>query len=675
MDDHPPSWESNGAEYLVPVTSEISDDASRLNLFLPRANDALARIPQPLMLAKGLAANYSLTSLELYRCNLDEPAITALAQALSVNKYLRYLGLGRNRFYTAGGVLIAECLKVNQTLTAIDLSWNELRDEFAVSFAEMLLMNNSLQKVILDKNKISGDGVAALSHALTSNRKIRFFSINQNLLNAVGATFLGKALVANANSSLQTLDVSSNAVSQEGMFSFFSALTTAPRPLTLVTLNLAYNKIGPAVMILGSALQSMPLIRELNLEYTYLELTPQLVEFSKALSSHSSLVTVSFARNPSLGDLGVDCLCEAMAMLSTLKYCDLTDCGMTSASLGDALPKLVRVAKNLTTLHLNDNDFSAEGSGVAVAKLLSLTTSLQFLGMQRCKLGMKGAEGMGSTLQFRAPSITGLSLRGNRLTDAGFAQLLPFFLHHGHFHFLDLAQNDLTQLVFPRVPDLLQANCALPYVVLEDHVVVDRERCKMPWSQLVREGLPDCLWDLDTCSLGPHPLPPLCHAQMELQTSLPPSAGFATYSAANGSTLRRQVESTVNLLHGLLPYAGLPVRHCDVWEGKRIAAVPQLKQGSFQGPTDAVQIAKFESNVGGLLVSDDQMRREFNRLDIRGDGYLRREDFKNVYRSLEHYGVERSEGEIDRALQRYGGKQDIIPYDLFCLIMLKLAQH
>jgi Ran GTPase-activating protein (RanGAP) involved in mRNA processing and transport len=668
MDDHPPSWQGNGLQHLAAVVA-LPHNVTRTNFFLPHAHDALAKPVDGVLLARALVENFTLTSLELYRCQLDVKAISALAQALSVNKYITYVGLARNRFYTDGGIMVAEMLKVNQTIVSLDLSWNELRDPCAVSLAEALTMNNSLQRLHLDKNRISGDGGSALAQAVASNGKLRTISISQNNINAFGLGFLGKALTAHHGASaLQGLDLSANAVAPEGMFSLFSSLATATRASTLVTLNLGFNKIGgSSILVLGSALMKMPAVRELNLENTLLQYTPELREFCRAVAVHPALVNLSLARN-NIGDEGVDCVCEALAVAGLVKYLDLSECGITKKSLEESLLKLTKECKQLQTLHLSDNNFSEDGAGAAIAKVVAATQSVAFLGLQRCRLGAHGMDGLCTTLQFRSPSFTGLSLRGNRFGDAGFAQLLPFVLHHAHLRFLDIAQNDVTSFVHPRLCDVFQTNFELPYLVLEDDIVFTPENAKLSWEDVAHRT---------TAPSGATLLPPLCNAAVEMQTGLPPSAIFATYSAAVGSSMRRQVEESSNLVQGLVLHAGQPVRHCHVWDGDKTGTVPQLgAPGSFAGgPSDAIGVGKLENNIGGLLVSDDQLRREFNRLDVTGSGFLTSSDFKRVYRSMEHFGVERSEKEIDRVLRHYGGGIDQITFDIFCVVMLKLAQH
>lgn len=666
MDDHPPSWDGNGLAYLQPYVADLAPNISRVNFFLPRAADSLARAVDGLPLSKALVENFSITSIELYRCNLNVEDVTALAQALSVNKFVTYVGLARNRFYTAGGIFVAEMLKVNQTIVTIDLSWNELRDEFAVSVAEALTMNNSVQRLVLDKNRITSDGTSALAHAIGVNRKLRYVSLAQNNVSAFGVGYLAKSLTSHVSSALQTLNISANAVSAAGMFTYFSTIATAPRASNLVTLNVSYNKIESSVLLLGAALMKLPQLRELNLEYTHLQYSTELREFAKALAAHRSIVNISFARNPLLGNEGVDTVCEALGTAAIAKWVDLSDTGIKKSCVDESIKKLVHHAKHLETLHLSDNDFSETDCGGSLASVMSAAESLKYLSLQRCRLGMHGMERLFTALQYKPLSVTGMSLRGNGCGDAGFAQLLPFVLHHGRFTFLDIAQNELTNFIHPRLPDVFQANHDLEFLCVDDTTVFTRETVKGTWDDVARRSQAP-----STASL-----PPLCDAAAELRTGLPPSAGFATYSAAIGSTMRRQVEESANLVHGLLPMAGHPVQHCSVWRGNECAVTPNLRAAEYRGgPSDAATVSKMENNIGGLLLSDDQLRREFNRLDAQGTGVLSGEDFKKIYRAMEHYGVERSDKEIDRVLQRFGGGADQLTFDVFCVVMLKLAQH
>ena len=662
MDDHPPNWDDNGERHLVQYG--LTSNTSRLNPFLAVARDPYAKPIDALTLARGLVENYSLTSLELYRCNLDVADAAALAQALAVNKYITYVGLARNRFFTKGAVHLSEALKVNQTILTLDLSWNDLRDEFAVSFAEALVMNNSLQRVILDRNKLSTDGLSVLSHGLANNRKIRYLGLAHNNITAAGLAFLGQSIQANDSNVLATIDVSQNGIAAEGIFSLCTMLSSMPRPsLTLTTLNLAFNKVSTSIALVGQAVLNMPALRELNLTNTLLTVGADLSQFARMIAQSKSLVNVAFASNK-LGDEGVDVLSEALATLRGIKFVDFSDTGFGS----EGLRSICRLVKNapLQTLHLNDNNLSDDTCGATLASIIG--GGLVFLGLARCSLTSRSIDLAFSHLHAQPPALTGLSLRGNGMGDAGFAQLLPFVLNHGKFAFLDLAENHLTGFVRSRFPDVFQMNFDLKFVVMEDLTVIDRDNVARDWSELAGKA-----------PVQPHhPLPHWCDASMDLQTSLPPSAGFSTYSASIGSSIRRQLETNDNLLYGLVPFGGYPVKGCSIWQGSALAAAtPNLRgKKEFQGPSSSPKyVAALESNIGGLLISDDQLRREFNRLDVTGNGYLSVEDFKSVYNTFEHFGVKKSDAEIDRVMRMHGGGQGLISFDLFCLLMLKLVQH
>jgi Ran GTPase-activating protein (RanGAP) involved in mRNA processing and transport len=609
--------------------------------------------------------NFSLTSVELYRCNIEIDGISALAQAIAVNKFVTYLGLSRNKFQTKGGVILAEAMKINQTITTLDMSWNELRDEFAIAFAEALTMNNSLQRIILDRNRITSDGLSVLAHTLASNRKLRYLGLAGNSVTAVGAGFLAKAVTENRHQVLNTIDIGSNGIAPEGVFGFCNHLANLGTPSkALTTLNLSYNKIGSSVVMLGSAILNLPFLRELNVECAHLTDSPEFRSFCTCLSKHRAICNFAISRN-ALGDSGVDVLCEAMTGLPAVHFLDLSETGIGIDGI-ESVTKLLRNAR-IRTLHLSDNDFHQQGCGAAIATLMAAGGELRYIGLQRCRLGNYGIEGLSTQLQFKPLAVTGISLRGNAIGDAGFAQFLPLVLHHGNFEFIDLACNNLTGFVQPRFPDIFQTNAALPYIVVEDHTVIDRENVGRDWADVQYRS-----------PVNPrHPRPPVCDASMELQQGIPPSAGFATYSLSCGSMTKRQLEENSNALYGLIPFAGFPVKQCAVWDPAKTAPTPNLrgKNSHFRGPSDVTAVAAYENNIGALLVSDDQLRREFNRLDVNGNGYLDVSEFKQVYKTFDNFGVPMSEAEVDRVYDLYGGGTGKISFDFFCVMMLKFVQH
>ena len=667
MDDHPPNWVTNGAVALQPLGLDRPDTV-RLNLFLPNAKEQLPVRVDALRLSQGLVDNYSLQAIEMYRCGLEAEDINAMAQAVSVNKYVASLGLSRNKFYTKGAIALCEALKVNQTVATLDLGWNELRDELAFALANTLQINNSLQRLVLDRNKLTTDGISALAIALHNNRKLRYLGLSNNSFNASAGSFLGTMLAV--NDTLTTLDLSYNGMAPEGITALCTAIQGMGRPCALQTLNLCCNKIAPAAGQLALALPKMPSLRELNLGHGNLAPSPLLLELCKALAATRSLCNLSFANNSALGDEGTSVVCEALAALRTLRYLDLTDTGMTAAALPSVQRLAASTSGSLAHLHLSQNSIGVGANGADSAdagrllrEAVTSCKSLSFLGLAGCRLSPQ------HVLDFaKGPlSISGLTIRDNKLGDAAIRKLLDACLF-GKLTYMDVAGNNVTSEVAVVLPDLFELNPSLPYIVINDLTIIDRLKLRLPFAEVYNQSPPT----------REHKAPPNCVSYWDLQQSFPPSSGFSAHSIAHGTPMKRHHDGTDVLLSGLLQWAGKPVKHCNVWEGNKAGATPSLRTRGGRMLDNAVHpttIDTFENNICGLMVSDDQMRREFNRLDVNGDGYLDKESFARVYKNLEHFGLSHlSQEDLDMVLRPYsnGGR---ITFDEFCIVMLRLAKR
>ncbi|CCW68181.1 unnamed protein product [Phytomonas sp. Hart1] len=68
---------------------------------------------------------------------------------------------------------------------------------------------------------------------------------------------------------------------------------------------------------------------------------------------------------------------------------------------------------------------------------------------------------------------------------------------------------------------------------------------------------------------------------------------------------------------------------------------------------------------------EHELRRLFKKYDVKKLGYLDRDDFKRVYTSLENYGLEPSQADIERLFTRYSKSSKKIFFDEFCVLMLQ----
>eukprot|EP01062_Namystynia_karyoxenos_P051421 TRINITY_DN4036_c0_g1_i1.p1 TRINITY_DN4036_c0_g1~~TRINITY_DN4036_c0_g1_i1.p1 ORF type:complete len:725 (+),score=233.54 TRINITY_DN4036_c0_g1_i1:65-2176(+) len=688
-----PHGEGNGRAYLQKF-GLVDDSVTALNLFLEGMQ---AGQEGALDLAKGIAENWSLTSLELRRNEIGAAGAVPLAQALAVNTSLRYLGLGRNKLTNAGGVHIAEALKINRTLESIDLEWNELRDECATAFAEVLAASNSLLTVSLERNKIQKDGVAAIGAALAENRKLKTLNLGWNKARVVGAIALADAL--RENSSLKGLNLAMNQIPSEGAFAIANALRDNS---CLESLNLQHNRIGDALIMLGDSLRHNTTLRELNCEGNYLTSACAQV-FGRSLQHNRSIMSLNFARNE-IGDAGISAIANALRSSNSLRYLDFGETGVTQEGMA-AVCDLLDSCPNLQTLILEDNNLGAAGARCLAARLAA-RAYLTALNLNRTKIEPAGVKALGESLM----PPTRHHLRSLQLAGLGAGYEPSLVLCNAlsgcsSLITLDLSGNDIASTLREPLCRVLLANRDLSYIYLRDNDVA----ADTPNSALLRSTAEDLLTKQAEAAAASStdqraddsgfPPPPAAHV---------PSANFASRSVTAGAgpqvgpvddLFRPSELSLLQPLRGTQAYAEAPAEAAaspDATAGslesaqqaarRKLGGAPRRSPAAGAGRVAVVGRTLFSqrpsgragrgagSHLGGLMLSDDQLRKEFNRLDRNGNGFLDADEFKTIYRSFENYGVEASERQVESVIRRHNMRGDKrISFQEYCIIMLSLV--
>ena len=82
-----------------------------------------------------------------------------------------------------------------------------------------------------------------------------------------------------------------------------------------------------------------------------------------------------------------------------------------------------------------------------------------------------------------------------------------------------------------------------------------------------------------------------------------------------------------------------------------------------------------ENNIGGFPVTDNRIQDLFDSLDTEHTGTVSMDVLKKFYMSLEHYGVNPTEKEVDETIRKYAmTNSDSLTYDEFACFVLSLAQ-
>eukprot|EP01062_Namystynia_karyoxenos_P061489 TRINITY_DN537_c0_g1_i1.p1 TRINITY_DN537_c0_g1~~TRINITY_DN537_c0_g1_i1.p1 ORF type:complete len:1226 (+),score=558.31 TRINITY_DN537_c0_g1_i1:87-3680(+) len=82
----------------------------------------------------------------------------------------------------------------------------------------------------------------------------------------------------------------------------------------------------------------------------------------------------------------------------------------------------------------------------------------------------------------------------------------------------------------------------------------------------------------------------------------------------------------------------------------------------------------FPNDVTGAPVTDTLLAEEFRKFDKDGSGFLSRGEFKRAFMEMEWCGLEPTEREVDRLFGQFGGDDERLSYEEFCVLMLYRAR-
>jgi hypothetical protein len=162
-------------------------------------------------------------------------------------------------------------------------------------------------------------------------------------------------------------------------------------------------------------------------------------------------------------------------------------------------------------------------------------------------------------------------------------------------------------------------------------------------------------------------VPPLVVHPLSLHNPLYPGYGKGRLSSAQSvGTLSNAVPYTVENSKG---HPTPLMLSADKSAQLRYPLTRPLKQSPFS-------LASLELNVGGLLITEDQLKRKFKELDIDGTGFLDRSEFRSAYLSYQSFGVSVTEAQLDAWMRQLDvGHGPRLYFDEFSVLMLKLAQR
>ena len=338
-----------------------------------------------LAISQALAANSSLTYLDLRDNSIGDGGASSLSRALTAKSSLTHLYLSHNSISDFGASSLSQALAASSFLIYLNLRNNSIGDSGAASFANALKTNTSLTSLDLSQNRIGSSGGASLSQALSENRSLLNLNMSENRIGSDGVACFSYGLLV---SSLNKLDLSLNSIDDAGARCLADALRGSN---TLTTLDLSQNHIG----VNGAFFLSEALARNSSLSNLDLSCNRTgdagAAQLSKALALNKSLISLNLGNN-NIGDVGAHSLSEA-----------------------------VTVNSSLADLNLRSNRISDAGA-TAISRALKINSFLRNVDLMGNRLGDSSAFWLSRALIVNS-SLTQLDLRDNRISDDGIASL------------------------------------------------------------------------------------------------------------------------------------------------------------------------------------------------------------------------------------------------------------
>ncbi|XP_059817765.1 ribonuclease inhibitor-like [Hypanus sabinus] len=404
--------------YVVMKFSQIQLRGERKDLFR-RDSFQFTGLQQILLrLAKSIMKVFCAMSLtaspktEIYRQPRIAPERQGLPDHLCVFRDVLVLDISNNpSAYVV--IKFSQIQFIGERKDLFRLNYNKVGDS-GVKLVSAALRNPEckIQRLWLGYVGLTDSGAEDLISALSTNPSLTELNLSGNKLGDSGVKLVSAAL-RNPECKIQRLGLSGVGLTDSGAEDLVSALSTNP---SLTELDLSGNKLGDSGVKLVSAALRNPECKIQKLWLGDVGLTDSGAEdLVSALSTNPSLTDLSLSGNK-LGDSGVKLVSAALRNPECkIQRLWLGDVGLTDSGAEDLVSAL-STNPSLTDLSLSGNKLGDSGVKLVSAALRNPECKIQRLWLRNVGLTDSGAEDLVSALSTN-PSLTDLDLISNSLTD------------------------------------------------------------------------------------------------------------------------------------------------------------------------------------------------------------------------------------------------------------------
>ena len=621
----------------------------------------------------------SLRSIDLSECKIGPQGASAISAALKVNTKLKTLILARNKLREAGTAALCQGLaSPTCAVTVLDVSGNSVNKEGGDALAAVFLHNKTLETISIANNYIS-DSIPAIALGLCKRGiSARMVDLSRNRISSDICKKMSQVLEG-FRFNIACLSVEGNPIGDSGLVALFHAV----RGTNLQYLELSgCNLTGHSGVVVADMISSCSLLNSLQLDGNELG-DDAIAEVATAYGNSSAMGSLNVERT-GLGSVGCAALAAAIRKQKRTRALRLAE--NTKLSLSDILGMLDSLATIHTLEHLDLSDLRLTDSEPLLRALLAVFISNEHLGAISLEHNPI-AEGFPNQIMTREFALTLLDMSGgggggensaSRSVDRTDAAV----------SIINKSSSSVSSVAAKRFGGIVSSSASGAGGNQSRHAtgnttansgggaVVNQSAqllmttFRPAWATTVpmehrgshvSSGLrdDDFAEDATRVPLVPHP--------QSLYSTMYPGYGRGRFSSNVGiSSNGNSVPYTVAVSKGnRLPF----IPRMDGEALVRAAPRRPLKNSPYS-------LIALETNLGGLPVTEDQLRQKFSELDVEGNGYLDRAEFRRMYLSFQSYGLPVSERELDEVMRRYfAGDEKRLTFDEFSVCMLRLAQR
>ena len=305
-------------------------------------------------------------SLELQQCKIGDTGMSVLQQYISdTTSTLEHVDLSGNHS-SPWGVYCAiirhcsvdsltlcgddgigqyvnelkEVLQMNTTLISLKLC--NINNNGAVNIAKAIQMNTTLQTLDMSNNEISDDGVIAISDYLKRNSSLEKLNLSTNNITSEGAKAVAEAI--QVNTTLEKLDLSFNKLSDDGASFISDGLKTNK---SLQEIKMSTNEItNKGAKTIAEALQLNTTLKQLDLSINKI-FDDGATAISNVLKTNITLQELNISHN-NITNKGITKIIEVIQINSTLQNINISKNHISS----DGLLYFMEMFKNKNSLQV-----------------------------------------------------------------------------------------------------------------------------------------------------------------------------------------------------------------------------------------------------------------------------------------------------------------------------------